>query len=121
MISKDIDSLEAACRRCRRVHPRQDLDRLLWCDACQEAAQARAARQGWYVGLVMGVALALWIWLYIQPSNLVIGGWVGTVLAAFYMSARLTREVLYGVQRVRGEAGGEAVSEAAALEDGLDP
>ena len=46
------------------------------------------------------MVLALWIWLYIQPSNLVIGGWIGTVLGAFYVSARVTREVLYTVARM---------------------
>jgi hypothetical protein len=44
--------------------------------------------------------LALWIWLYIQPS-LLIGGWVGVVLGAFYLSARVTREFLYTVARTR--------------------
>lgn len=104
MIRKDIDSLEAACQLCRRVHPRQDLDRLLWCEACQAAAQARAVGQSWYFGLAAGVALALWIWLYVQPSNMLIGGWIGTVVGAFYVTARVTREVLYGIARVRGEA-----------------
>jgi len=44
--------------------------------------------------------LALWIWLYIQPE-LMIGGWVGVVLAGFYVSARVAREVLYTVARTR--------------------
>ena len=103
MIRKDLDSLEAACQRCLKTKPRQDLDRLLWCDACREGVQARVARQSWY-GLVVAVLLALWIWLYIQPSDLVIGGWIGTVVGAFYVTARVVREVLYGVARVRGSA-----------------
>ena len=67
-------------------------------------AQARALSRSWYVGLAVAVVLALWIWLYIQPSDLVIGGWIGTVVAAFYVSARVVREVLYAVARMRGEA-----------------
>ena len=102
MTRKDIDSLEVMCQRCLETKPRQDVDRLLWCDECKEAAQARAANQSWFVGLPVATALALWIWLYVQPSNLVIGGWIGTVLAAFYLTARLAREVLYGVARMRG-------------------
>ena len=101
MIRKELDSLEATCLICLQTKPRQDLDRLLWCDACREAAQARAASRSWYVGLAVAVVLALWIWLYVQP-DLVIGGWIGTVLAAFYVSARAAREVLYTVARMRG-------------------
>lgn len=105
---KDIDSLEGTCLLCLRTKPRQDLDRLLWCDACKADAQARAVSRGWYVGASVAVALALWIWLYIQPSDMLIGGWIGTVVAALYVSARVAREVLYGVARLRGGAAGLA-------------
>ncbi len=104
MIRKDLDSLEATCERCLVTKPRQDLDRLLWCEACVARVQARAVNQSWFVGLAAGVALALWIWLYVQPSRLVIGGWIGTVVGAFYVTARVAREVLYGIARVRGNA-----------------
>ena len=102
MIGKDLDSLEATCLLCLQTKPRQDLDRLLWCDACIADKKARALSRSWYIGLVVAVVLALWIWLYIQPSNLVIGGWIGTVVGAFYVSARVVREVLYAVARARG-------------------
>ena len=108
MIWKDLDSLEATCLLCLETKPREDLDRLLWCDACKEAIQARAARRSWYVGLAVALVLALWIWLYIQPS-LLIGGWIGVVLSAFYLSARVAREVLYTVARMRSPADGGAV------------
>ncbi len=100
MIRKDRDALEATCQRCLETQPRHDLDRLLWCDACREAVLNRAASRGWLVGLAVAVALALWIWLYVQPS-LMIGGWIGVVLAAFYFSARVSRELLYAVARTR--------------------
>ena len=103
MIRKDRDALEATCQRCLETQPRHDLDRLLWCDACREAVLNRAASRGWLVGLAVAVALALWIWLYVQPS-LMIGGWIGVVLAAFYFSARVSREVLYAVARTRMRA-----------------
>jgi uncharacterized protein (DUF2062 family) len=99
--SKDVDPLDAKCRRCLQAKPRYDLDRLLWCDACKEKAQARAVSQSWYVGLGVAAVLALWIWLYIQPSNLVIGGWIGTVIAAFYVTSRVAREILYAIERMR--------------------
>ncbi len=101
MIRKDVDSLEATCLLCLQTKPRQDLDRLLWCDACVADARARALSRSWYFGFAVAVVLALWIWLYIQPSNLVIGGWIGTVVGAFYVSARVVREVLYTVARMR--------------------
>jgi hypothetical protein len=101
VIRKDLDSLEATCLLCLQTKPRQDLDRLLWCDACVADARSRAASRSWYVGLAVAVVLALWIWLYIQPSDLVIGGWIGTVVGAFYVSARVVREVLYAVARMR--------------------
>ena len=107
MIRKNLDSLEATCQLCLQIKPRQDLDRLLWCDACRERAQARAAWRSWFIGLAVAVVLALWIWLYIQPSDLVIGGWMATVVGAFYVSARVAREVLYAVARTRsGPAAG---------------
>ncbi len=108
MIWKDLDSLEGTCLLCLETKPREDLDRLLWCDACKEATQARAAHRSWYIGLVVAVVLALWIWLYIQPTVLM-GPWVGTVLGAFYVSARVAREVLYTVARMRSPADGGAV------------
>jgi sterol desaturase/sphingolipid hydroxylase (fatty acid hydroxylase superfamily) len=109
VIRKDIDSLEGTCQRCLQTKPRQDLDRLLWCDACVTRAQALAVSQSWYVGLAVAVVLALWIWLYIQPSNLVIGGWIGTVVGAFYVIARVVRELLYAAARVSSGPAGEAV------------
>ena len=112
MTRSDIDSLEATCRVCLETKPREDVDRILWCEPCIEKARARATSQSWFVGLAVGAALALWIWLYIQPSNLVIGGWVGTVVGAFYVSARVAREVLYGVARVRGGSTGPTPEES---------
>ncbi len=104
MIRKDLDSLEAPCLLCLETKPRQDLDRLLWCDTCVADVQARAVSRSWYVGFAVAVALALWIWLYIQPSDMLIGGWIGTVVGALYVSSRVAREVLYGVARLRGKA-----------------
>jgi len=86
--------------RCLAMHPRADLDRMLWCDRCRLAVHARATRRSWVVGFVVASALSLWIWLSIEPSNLVIGGWIGTVLAAFYVAARVAREVLYTLARL---------------------
>lgn len=92
---------EDICVRCLQPNARADLDRMLWCDACAEAVSKRATSRGWMIGLATAVILTLWIWLFVQPSNLVIGGWVGTVLAAFYVTARVAREVLLAAARMR--------------------
>ena len=72
----------ATCIRCLEEKDLDGMDRLLWCEECREAARARAAVWGWGAGIVLATLLALWIWLYIQPSDLVIGGWIATVVAA---------------------------------------
>jgi hypothetical protein len=53
------------------------------------------------VGVTAAAALALWIWLVIQPSDLVLGGWLATVVAAGWIGAKVGREVLYGAERFR--------------------
>jgi len=61
------------------------------------------------LGLLLAAVLALWIWLYIQPSNLVIGGWIATVVAALWVGARVAREIVYGVIRFTNRKAVEAV------------
>jgi hypothetical protein len=51
------------------------------------------------VGAAAGAGLSLWIWLVVQPSDLVIGGWIGTVVAMTWLGAKAAREVLYGAMR----------------------
>ena len=52
-------------------------------------------------GRVVAALLATWIWLYVRPSDLVLGGWIATVLAALYLAGRIVREIAYGVIRAR--------------------
>lgn len=80
---------------------------MLWCNACVNRARERCAGQGWVAGGFVAVGLSAWIWLVVQPSDLVLGGWVGVTLAAFYLSARLVREVTYGLERYRNVEGVE--------------
>jgi hypothetical protein len=85
------------------------MDRLLWCEACRESARQRAGIWGWGFGVVLAVCLALWIWFVIQPSTLVIGGWIATVVAALWVGARVSREIAYGVYRFNNRKAAEAV------------
>ena len=99
----------ATCVRCLQKKDLADMDRLLWCEACREAARERANVWGWGMGVVLAGLLALWIWFYIQPSDLVIGGWIATVVAALWVGARVAREIAYGVMRYNNRKAAEAV------------
>lgn len=97
------------CVRCLKVLDYSDVDRLMWCNDCREAAKRRASRLGWGFGALLGGALALWIWLVVQPSDLVIGGWIATVVAAAWIGSKVGREIAYGVMRFRNRRAAEAV------------
>lgn len=99
---------EVTCVRCLRVRPLEEVDRLLWCEECREAARDRARRWGWGAGAVVALLLALWIWLWVRPSDLVIGGWVATVVAALWGGARVAREVFFGAMRFTNRPAAEA-------------
>ena len=85
------------------------MDRLLWCESCREAARQRAAWWGWGLGAALAGILAAWIWLVIQPSDLILPGWVATVVAAFWIGGRVIREVVYGVYRFNNRKATDAV------------
>ena len=85
--------------RCHLSFDRVDVDRLLWCDQCQAKAKARASRVGWVAGTALAGVLSLYIWFWIQPSDLVIGGWIAVVVAGLWLGARLVREIAYGLDR----------------------
>jgi hypothetical protein len=88
------------------------LDRMLWCDRCRAVARNRAGWWGWGGGLLFGAGVALYVWLVIRPTDLVIGGWVGTVVAAIWIGSRVSREVVYGAMRFRNARAVEAVPPA---------
>jgi len=97
------------CVRCLQKKDLEGMDRLLWCEECREAARKRAVLWGWAAGVVLAAMLASWIWLIVQPSDLVIGGWIATVVAALWVGARVAREIAYGVMRFNNQKAVEAV------------
>lgn len=99
---------QVTCVRCLRVWEVEDLDRLLWCPECREAARRRAGWWGWLLGTVVAGGLATWIWLWVRPSDLILGGWIATVAGAWWLSARAGREICYGVTRFRNRRAAEA-------------
>ena len=90
---------EVTCVRCLQVRDTAEVDRLMWCETCRERARERAARRGWLAGAATATGLALWIWLVVRPSDLVVGGWIATVVAAAWLGAKVAREILYGADR----------------------
>ena len=103
------DADETACVRCLRQEDKADLDRLLWCGDCRVTARAVAGRWGWVSGAAVAAFLSGWIWLVVQP-DLLIGAWVGTVVASFWLGAKVAREVIYGALRLINAPTVEAVS-----------
>lgn len=101
---------ELTCVRCLQTWHRTDLDRLLWCESCRAAAQARATRIGLLVGAGLAGLLAIWIWTVVRPSrDLVLGGWIAIVVAAYWIGGKIARELAYGVERYRNRRATEAV------------
>lgn len=99
--------------RCLRVHDLMALDRLLWCDRCRQRARDRAGWWGWAAGAVFGAGVATYIWAVIRPSDLVITGWIGTVVAAVWIGSKVAREIIYGAMRLRNARAADAVPPAA--------
>ena len=93
---------ELRCVACGADVQTSAMDRHLWCEGCVAAAARTANRAGWLTGGVMAAALALWIVVVQQPSRMLAGGWVGVVIAAWWLTGRASREVARGVLRYRG-------------------
>lgn len=100
---------EVTCVRCLEVHDQMLLDRLLWCDDCRRKARTRASWWGWLAGLGFGLVVAAYVWLVIQPSDLVIGGWIATLVAAVWIGQKVARELVYGAMRFKNARAVEAV------------
>ncbi len=100
---------EVTCVRCLEQYDPMFLDRLLWCDDCRASARNRAGWWGWLGGVVFGGAIAIYIWVVIRPTDLVIGGWFGTVMMAVWLGAKAFRELAYGVMRFMNHRAVEAV------------
>lgn len=104
---------KATCVRCLEVREATSLDRLFWCEACRERGLRRAAAWGWLAGALVAGLLTLWIVVFVRPSrNLILGGWIATVVAAFWLAARIAREIGYGAMRVRNRRAVEAMPPA---------
>ena len=59
--------------------------------------------------LAFGACIAAFIWIGIQPSDLIVGAWAGTVVAAIWLGSKVSRELAYGVMRFRNTHAADAV------------
>jgi hypothetical protein len=107
---------EITCVRCLEVQDQLELDRLLWCKRCRARARNRASWLGWGGGLLFGAGVAIYVWTVIRPSDLVIGGWIATVVAAVWIGSKVARELFYGIMRFRNVHALEATPPGAAEE-----
>lgn len=97
------------CVRCLEQKDVEEMDRLLWCEECRDAAVQRAARIGWAFGTLCAVGLAVWIRLTGQSTEVIPGAWLGAMAAALWIGSRVGREIAYGVMRVLNRRAVEAV------------
>ena len=88
------------CASCGQVFRAADLDRVLWCEECIGAARRKAQRIGIWFGIGLAGALAAWVFLVEKPT-IMIGGWIGAILATFWLGMRIGRELSYGILRAR--------------------
>jgi hypothetical protein len=100
---------DITCIRCLVVTPSEELDRLLWCEACVALARRRALRIGLLAGAALAFLLALYVWFWIQPDlSLIPTGWLLMLVVAFYLGSRVARELAYGVMRWQNRPAVEA-------------
>ena len=96
---RDSIADEIRCSRCGELRDRSDVDRLLWCVGCRARARLIATRRARIAATVLAVIVAGYIWGIIRPTDLVIGGWIATVIAAYWIGGKLAREIFYGIER----------------------
>lgn len=89
------------CARCGESRDSTELDRMLWCEACVEDGRRRARTVGTGVGLATAAVVGLWVWLAVEPSSLIPGAWLASLVAAGWLGSKLAREIAWGVIRAR--------------------
>ena len=62
---------------------------------------------------MIGAGVAAYVWLVIELSDLVIGGWIATGVAAVWIGSKVCRELAYGIMRFRNARAVEATPPAA--------
>jgi len=106
------DAAEVQCRRCLRLRPFADPDRMFWCEECRASARRQAARWGRIGALAGAAAMAIWIGLGVRPPSVRLQIlYAVAILALYRIGRRLAEEVVYGVARIRNRPGVESRGE----------
>jgi hypothetical protein len=100
---------EVTCVRCLEVYDQVHLDRMLWCKDCRLRARNRASWYGWIGGLAFAAACGAYVWFVIEPTDLVPGGWLATLVAAAWIGQKVAREIIYGAMRFTNARAVDAV------------
>ena len=92
---------ETNCRSCQQIYPASDLDRYLWCPKCLKGVRKRGSSWGRAIGLLAGIAVALYVVLAIKPSRLTLL-WAVPPLMTYVLINRIAVAVVLGYYRARG-------------------
>lgn len=92
--------VQAACRNCGRHHPREELDRLRWCEACRAVVVRRATLVGRIAGLLTALALLAWILTAIGPSPRFLVAWGILIASVYFFVYKLVQRVAF--EAIRG-------------------
>lgn len=108
---------DITCIRCLETKPREELDRLLWCDECLHLARRRASAKGRLVGILFALGVALYVGLWIRPDySLIPTAWIAVLAVAYIIGIRMAREFIFGWARLRNRRAVEATPPAAQTE-----
>ena len=102
---------ETNCQSCQRIYAADDLDRFLWCPECRAEVKRRGVRWGRLVGIVAGVAVALYVVLIVKPVRLNLL-WALPPLMTYVLTSRIAVSVAQGYYRSRGSIKVETQSES---------
>lgn len=109
---------QVTCVRCLEVRDTSDLDRLLWCEDCRESARARSRAIGWAGGVLVAIAVSIYIWFWIRPTDLIPQLWLAIPVATIWLGGRVVSEIAYGVMQFRNSRAVEAVPPSVPPESG---
>ncbi len=101
---------ETNCCSCQQLYPASDLDRYLWCPDCRTAVRRRGTHWGRLVGIVAGVAVAVYLVLIVKPMRLNLL-WALPPLMTYVLTNRIAVAVVQGYYRSRGSIQVQAQSE----------
>jgi hypothetical protein len=112
-----LGAADTPCVSCRQLYPVVELDRYLWCPACQREVRRRGRRWGGLAGGLAALGVAAYIYLTIHPSRRFLAFYLVLVATTFALLGRIVLTVVRGYYRARGSV----LRSDAAAEPGAGP